>query len=872
MTGVKSDKTETIISILEEEVSPKSDKSRASTPEMMASTPPTQHHDSISNENDEVVAPQPRSINPTDMSSTIKNSATPSAVGASWGNGSTASPHRRSSLPWAIESTKPSAPNPVSSFALTNNASAVAAVNAAAAGAGSSNSSPVMTRRASVSPDAGTGATATTAAATASSSSAVTGNGTAASQPYVPPHLMMSNHASEFMGLAGRRSSLTQNEDKEFSRSLRSNSSSSIGSSSSPSRKGGLSSSASNTSNAPFSGMDSDSTRGGAGDSLRSEEEDSFEHYVPPKLRTRSKSINSFDPIFNKLRDFASSAEEHPSQGNSANNSQQDLSSIWGRFQLGSSSSFHNLQGMGSNHASPASMNLNNHGGNGNNLMDIPLSAASRASMPHRRSSTFSYPTPWGTSTVPFSRNPRAGSNGSVGSASSFTSMASLAAAINNHQENNMYGNMEDGNHSLPGTTGFHSLDAFTRSRKTHRFPHPNDALLSEQYDSVSNLPSAGSNNNNNNNNNTSSRRFLNPTSSGLESFTPRRHSVAGPMNYALQSRYLADALHGMSLDEMTSFNNAAAAMNEMNPAHPFYNRMFSGMDDYYDASNVLQQSNVSSAAAAAAAMMGGTTAMSRHSISGPTSTATSPSFNEVGRGIPLHALPSNTPLYIVEFKAGRSDIFYVVEGSGVTIHKGDLVIVEADRGKDLGKVINHSITPHQIHMLQAQQPDALSELHRVNKEIHPKRIYRLAQPPEITMLVTKSQDEAKAMAVCQTKVRQKKLSMEVVDAEYQWDRRKLTFYFVADRRIDFRELVRDLFKIYKTRIWMCAVNSIHKAPQSMMYMDPANEDASVSSNASSVTSSSASTPSSHRVHSSSVNGMTSANTTILEPTSTPVA
>ncbi|KDN39652.1 hypothetical protein RSAG8_08680, partial [Rhizoctonia solani AG-8 WAC10335] len=46
-------------------------------------------------------------------------------------------------------------------------------------------------------------------------------------------------------------------------------------------------------------------------------------------------------------------------------------------------------------------------------------------------------------------------------------------------------------------------------------------------------------------------------------------------------------------------------------------------------------------------------------------------------------------------------------------------------------------------------------------------------------------------------------LPMEVIDAEYQWDRRKLTFYYVAERRIDFRELVRELFRLYKTRIWM---------------------------------------------------------------------
>jgi hypothetical protein len=48
---------------------------------------------------------------------------------------------------------------------------------------------------------------------------------------------------------------------------------------------------------------------------------------------------------------------------------------------------------------------------------------------------------------------------------------------------------------------------------------------------------------------------------------------------------------------------------------------------------------------------------------------------------------------------------------------------------------------------------------------------------------------------------------MEVLDGEYQWDRRKLTFFYIASQRIDFRDLVRDLFKIYKTRIWMCAVN-----------------------------------------------------------------
>ncbi|KAF9935632.1 hypothetical protein BGZ67_003233 [Mortierella alpina] len=190
------------------------------------------------------------------------------------------------------------------------------------------------------------------------------------------------------------------------------------------------------------------------------------------------------------------------------------------------------------------------------------------------------------------------------------------------------------------------------------------------------------------------------------------------------------------------------------------------------------------------------------------------PNTKELGKGLSLGQLPHREALYVVEFKAGRNDLFYVTESSGLSLKTGDLVIVEADRGKDLGKITNDSITPKHIQALQDQQveiaamqaqQDGSAGAHRTPKEIHPKRIFRLAQSTEISQLAHKSQDEVKAMMVCQTKVRQKRLPMEVVDAEYQWDRRKLTFYFVAERRIDFRELVRDLFKIYKTRIWMYA-------------------------------------------------------------------
>jgi cell fate regulator YaaT (PSP1 superfamily) len=200
-------------------------------------------------------------------------------------------------------------------------------------------------------------------------------------------------------------------------------------------------------------------------------------------------------------------------------------------------------------------------------------------------------------------------------------------------------------------------------------------------------------------------------------------------------------------------------------------------------------------------------------------------SINDLGKGVPLHAVPASCPLYIVEFKAGRTDLFYVTDLS-VDIRVGDLVIVEADRGKDLGKVVNDTITLAEVEAFQRQQqqqqsshvgysetptspgehPSLSASGTSSKKEINPKLIYGKAGTQDAQLLMTKMQDEVKALQLCQNKVRQKKLPMEVVDAEYQWDRRKLTFYFVADKRIDFRELVRELFRLYKTRIWMASL------------------------------------------------------------------
>ncbi|KAK4052442.1 hypothetical protein OIV83_002244 [Microbotryomycetes sp. JL201] len=192
--------------------------------------------------------------------------------------------------------------------------------------------------------------------------------------------------------------------------------------------------------------------------------------------------------------------------------------------------------------------------------------------------------------------------------------------------------------------------------------------------------------------------------------------------------------------------------------------------------------------------------------------------FVNLGRGVPLHSVPANAPLYIVEFKAGRKDLFYVDDPT-LQLKQGDLVIVEADRGRDVGKFFKpcslDEVQAFQQRLVEmalgqlatagqggqgAPPPPNAAALARMTKEFQPKKLYGKASPADTQMLLSKAQDEVKALALIRSKVAQKNLPMEVCDAEWQWDRRKLTFYYTADQRVDFRELVRELFRVYKTR------------------------------------------------------------------------
>jgi cell fate regulator YaaT (PSP1 superfamily) len=132
-------------------------------------------------------------------------------------------------------------------------------------------------------------------------------------------------------------------------------------------------------------------------------------------------------------------------------------------------------------------------------------------------------------------------------------------------------------------------------------------------------------------------------------------------------------------------------------------------------------------------------------------------------------------------FKGRRIDLFILPDEE---LAPGETVVVEADRGVDLGTLIRES-------------PGRLS----MNPSHPPRRILRRATEEERRHVARLREEDAEALRICRERVDLSGLPMRVVDAEYQFDGNRVTFYFVADGRIDFRALVRDLAKIFRTRI-----------------------------------------------------------------------
>lgn len=127
--------------------------------------------------------------------------------------------------------------------------------------------------------------------------------------------------------------------------------------------------------------------------------------------------------------------------------------------------------------------------------------------------------------------------------------------------------------------------------------------------------------------------------------------------------------------------------------------------------------------------------------------------------------------------------IYYFDPGK-LEIQRGDHVIVETARGIEYGTVVNDP---------KEEEDD---------KIIQPlKAVLRVATPKDDEQEQANKQREKEAFKICLEKIRKHGLQMKLIDAEYTFDNNKVLFYFTADGRIDFRELVKDLASVFKTRI-----------------------------------------------------------------------
>ena len=126
----------------------------------------------------------------------------------------------------------------------------------------------------------------------------------------------------------------------------------------------------------------------------------------------------------------------------------------------------------------------------------------------------------------------------------------------------------------------------------------------------------------------------------------------------------------------------------------------------------------------------------------------------------------------------------YYFDPQGAKYNKGDKVIVETARGLECGEVT--------IANREISDEELTSPL---------KPVLRMANEADLTTVKENREKEKAAFDVCLEKIQHHKLDMKLVDVEYTFDRNKILFYFTADGRVDFRELVKDLAAVFRTRI-----------------------------------------------------------------------
>ena len=126
----------------------------------------------------------------------------------------------------------------------------------------------------------------------------------------------------------------------------------------------------------------------------------------------------------------------------------------------------------------------------------------------------------------------------------------------------------------------------------------------------------------------------------------------------------------------------------------------------------------------------------------------------------------------------------YFFDPAGMDIKTGDHVIVETARGIEFGHVVLGSRAVDESKVIQPLKP-----------------VIRMATAADEETERRNKEKEKDAFGICLEKIKKHNLQMKLIDAEYTFDNNKVLFYFTADGRIDFRELVKDLAAVFKTRI-----------------------------------------------------------------------
>lgn len=138
----------------------------------------------------------------------------------------------------------------------------------------------------------------------------------------------------------------------------------------------------------------------------------------------------------------------------------------------------------------------------------------------------------------------------------------------------------------------------------------------------------------------------------------------------------------------------------------------------------------------------------------------------------------------LVQFKCHQTEY-----SSPIMVEKGQYVVVQGDRGIDVGVVIRVNTDSHKSYV-ERTGPNGVILRHATQREVD-------------YWATDLKADEATAVDLCQARVVRLHLNMEVRYAEYQFDKKKLTFYYDAKSRVDFVQLLKELYREYGCRIWM---------------------------------------------------------------------